>query len=188
MRSSQLVLTTLTTIALTSAASLVVAATAGADRDDIQFIAHQADVEVQGHFSRFSADVQFDPRQVQRARVDVDIDAASVDAGGGDTNALLNGPAFFDSARFPHAHFHATTISAGPSGHFRATGPMTIKGRTIDTTFEFSSGHSGNANWVEGGGTVSRLAFQVGEGQWADTSTVDDAVQIRFRLGLAPGH
>lgn len=32
---------------------------------------------------------------------------------------------------------------------------------------------------------IKRLAFRIGEGDWADTSMVADDVQVRFKLALS---
>ena len=36
--------------------------------------------------------------------------------------------------------------------------------------------------WFDGGFTLNRLQFKIGDGVWADTSTVADEVQIKFKI------
>ena len=51
--------------------------------------------------------------------------------------------------------------------------PVTVKQEGTNTVFE-------------GGFTLLRIAFGIGEGVWSDTDTVANEVQVRFRLvGLA---
>ena len=48
---------------------------------------------------------------------------------------------------------------------------------------------AGGTSTATGTLKIKRLAFKVGDGEWADTSMLADDVQIRFKLaltGLAP--
>jgi polyisoprenoid-binding protein YceI len=165
--------------------SHIAAATVDANASKVRFIARQSDVAVEGAFARFSADVDFDPARPQAGKVHVAIDLASTDAGSGDANRLIQGKEFFDVARFPGATFDATTIAANGQGGFVARGPFTLKGHTQELVLPFTVRTDGAGTWLEGGAPLSRLAYHVGEGQWTDTSTLDDEVRIEFKLRLA---
>ena len=43
---------------------------------------------------------------------------------------------------------------------------------------------SGATTVATGAFAIKRLAFKIGENEWADTSMVADEVQVRFRLAL----
>jgi len=48
----------------------------------------------------------------------------------------------------------------------------------------FTARGDGGGLWLEGSVPLSRLAYQVGQGEWADTGTLPDPVLIRFKLYL----
>jgi polyisoprenoid-binding protein YceI len=58
-----------------------------------------------------------------------------------------------------------------------------------DVTVPVQVTQAGPASTATGAFTIKRLAFKVGEGEWADTSMLADDIQIKFKLaltGLAP--
>ena len=158
------------------------AAVVDPNRAQVKFIARQSRVPLEGSFSRFSADVDLDPGHPQDGKIKVDIDLASVDAGGTDANNLLKGAEFFDVTRFPTASFVSTLIQAKGPATFQASGPFTLKGHTANLVIAFVARPDNAGVWFEGTVPVSRLAFKVGQGQWSDTATLDDEVQIQFRV------
>jgi polyisoprenoid-binding protein YceI len=157
---------------------------AGTNR--LGFVARQSELDLRGSFRRFSADVDLDPGRLQQGRVRVTIDPASVDAGSGDADSLLRSAAFFDVERFPQAAFESTSIVAGEGGGFLARGPLTMKGHRATVVVAFTARRDAAGVRYEGATRISRLAFGIGEGQWSDTSTLDDDVLIEFTLHVAP--
>lgn len=150
----------------------------------IQFTAMQSEVAVDGKFQKFVADVDFDPAEPVAGKVDLQIDLASVATGSAEADELLKGKEFFDAAHFPQAKFSAKSFKATGSGHFQAAGQFTLKGRTAAMVVPFTVQPEGAGLRLDGRLPLSRLAYHVGEGQWADTGTLDDQVQIQFSLYL----
>lgn len=148
----------------------------------IQFSATQSEVAVDGKFQKFIADVDFDPARPAAGKVELQIDLASVATGSSEADDLLRSKEFFDTAHFPQASFNAKTINATSAGHFQAPGEFTLKGKTTGIVIAFTARPEGSGLRIEGRVPLSRLAYHVGEGQWADTGTLDDQVQIQFSL------
>jgi len=161
-----------------AAGSADAAAAAGA----IRFTASQMGVPLQGAFGSFVADVDFDPVRPETGSVQVRVAVASVDAGANSANELLRGESFLDAARFPQASFEASEFKARADGQFVATGAFTLKGRRISVPVAFATAAADGERSYDGAFTISRLFFQVGQGEWADTSTLDDTVQVQFHL------
>ncbi len=63
-----------------------------------------------------------------------------------------------------------------------AKGTFTLKGKSAPQTVVFTTTSAPQGQWIDGSFTISRLAFGVGQGEWSDTSTLDDAVQIQFHI------
>ncbi len=148
----------------------------------IQFFASQEGAALQGAFNEFSADVKFDPSRPDAGAVKVRVDVRSVATGTSDADELLRGKDFFDAAKFPQATFEASEFHAQSAGHYAAKGTFTLKGHAVPLTVTFSTADSAQGRWFDGSFTISRLAFQVGQGEWADTSTLADSVRIKFHI------
>jgi len=175
------------TAALLGAAALAVSsamygglATNGASH--VLFTATQADVPVDGEFRKFSADAVFAPTKPEAGKVNFVVEVGSVDTGSGDADQLLRGKEFFDAARYPQATFTSKVIAKGEAGLFQARGQFTLKGRSLELAIPFTARPEGAALRIEGSVPISRLAYKVGEGEWSDTGTLSDQVQVRFNL------
>jgi polyisoprenoid-binding protein YceI len=148
----------------------------------ILFTATQSDVPVDGHFKLFSADVEFDPEKPNAGRVALVIDVGSVTTGSAEADSLLKEHDFFDVKSFPQATFTAKAVRAVGSGQFQATGDFSLKGHTMEVVIPFTAKPDPGGLLIEGRFPISRRAYDVGEGQWADTGTIAEQVQIRFSL------
>ena len=61
-------------------------------------------------------------------------------------------------------------------------GKLTIKGKTADVNFPLTVKTEAGKQVFEGQLPIRRLAFNIGEGEWKDTSMVADEVVIKFRV------
>ncbi len=152
----------------------------------IGFVSHQMGVAVPGNFPHFSAQVRFDPAAPQNGMADIRVQTASVDAGGAEANATLADPAWFDVRRWPQATFVSNRLVALGGNRYQASGTLTIKGRSRPATVPFTATAVAGGMALDGALDISRSAWGIGGGEWADPSVVADAVQIRFHLVLQP--
>ncbi len=140
----------------------------------------------EGTFKTFSADIRFDPDALDGSRFAVEIDLRSVDSQNSERDEMLADGAFFNSAAEPAARYVATSFSALPDGRFRAAGTLTLRGVTLSVPFDFSwASDEANATLI-GETTLDRLAFKVGEGEWADADAIAHAVRVTTTLKLTP--
>ena len=68
---------------------------------------------------------------------------------------------------------------------YEVAGKLTIKGRTQDVVAPFTFRQDGGNGIFDGGFTLKRLDFGVGDGAWADVGTVANEVQIKFHIVAA---
>lgn len=148
----------------------------------IRFVASQAGVSLQGTFNEFVADVKFDPARPDTGTVQVRVNVGSVDTGTASANELLRSEDFFDAAKFPLASFEASEFHMQDAGYYVAKGTFTLKGHTVPLPVAFTTITDPQGQWFDGSFTISRLSFGVGKGEWADTSTLDDAVKVQFHI------
>ena len=160
-----------------------------AGQSEISFVSRQMGVPVAGNFRSFDAQVSFDPANPQKGHFLIGVDVASVQLPTDDAMKEAVGPVWFDAAHFARATFQSSAIRALERGRFEVAGRLSIKGRGQDVLVPVFLEQTGALTVASGSLVVRRLAFSIGEGEWADTSMVADEVQIRFRLvltGIAP--
>ena len=158
------------------------------DKSAITFVARQMNVPSDGKFGKFTLQLLFDPAKLNESRVQLEVDLASIDTGSTEANDEVKGKAWFDVKNYPSAKFVSTAVKGLGGNRYEVTGKMTIKGRTKDVTAAFSFKPEGQGGLFEGAFALKRLDFAIGEGAWADTDTVANEVQVKFRISGASGH
>jgi polyisoprenoid-binding protein YceI len=85
---------------------------------------------VRGRFTSFSGTVVIDPPHREATKVDVDIDASSVDTAMAVRDAHLRGEEFFDVERHPKISFRSQGVTVLAAGRYTVRGELTIRGIT----------------------------------------------------------
>ena len=153
-------------------------------QSEVQFTARQMGVPLEGHFKKFSAQVAFDPTKLATSKIAFTVDTGSATLGSRETDAELPKPVWFNVPKFPQAQFESTSIKALGGGKFEVAGKLTIKGTAQNVTVLVALAQSGATTTATGTLPLKRLAFKIGENEWADTSMVADDVTVKFKLAL----
>jgi len=153
-----------------------------AAHSSVSAVFKQMNVPVESSFKRFDARIDYDAAHPDKATARVDIDTASFDMGQADYNKEIAKKEWFNSAQFPKASFVSSSIKPLGAGKLSVSGKLTIKGKTADVSFPLSVKPEGGKQVFEGQLPIRRLAFNIGEGEWQDTSMVADEVVIKFRV------
>jgi polyisoprenoid-binding protein YceI len=151
-------------------------------RSSVGAVFKQMNVPVEARFKSFSAQIDYDAAHADASRARVDIDTASIDLGDPEYNKEIAKKEWFNAAQFPKASFVSTAIKPAGAGKLNVAGKLTIKGRTADVNFPLTVKPEGGKQVFEGQLPIRRLAFNIGEGEWKDTSMVADEVVIKFRV------
>ena len=69
-------------------------------------------------------------------------------------------------------------------GRFEVAGTLSVKGSAQAVVVPVTVTQTGAVSVAIGAFTIKRLAYKVGEAEWADTSLVANDVNVRFRLTL----
>ncbi len=138
-----------------------------------------------GRFADFDTRISFDPAQPEAGTLDVTIGLASADTGNADRDATLKTGDFFDVGRFAQARYTASGFRRLDDGQYQADGTLELRGvrKPVTLTFSWTAGAQ---PVLAGRAVVQRLDFGVGGGDWADTGTIPDAVNISTRVVLQP--
>lgn len=153
-------------------------------QSEVQFTARQMGVPLEGHFKKFDAQISFDPAKPATSKIAFTVDTGSATMGSRETDSELPKPTWFNVPQFPQASFQSSTIKALGAGKFEVAGKLSIKGTARDVVVPVTLVQSGATTTATGVLPLKRLAFKIGENEWADTSMVADDVQVKFKLAL----
>uniref|UniRef100_E1TDU5 YceI family protein n=1 Tax=Burkholderia sp. (strain CCGE1003) TaxID=640512 RepID=E1TDU5_BURSG len=142
----------------------------------------QMNVPVDGKFRKFSAQLSFDPAKPTAGSANVSIDTRSYDLGADDYNKQAQGKEWFDSATYPAATFVSSAITPAGGNQYKITGKLTIKGKSQTVVVPVTIASQGSTQTFDGSLPIRRSQFDVGTGEWKDTSVVADEVVIKFHL------
>jgi polyisoprenoid-binding protein YceI len=103
----------------------------------IGFVARHAMVtKVRGSFNEFEGAGYLDAENPAGSKVELTIQAASIDTRNADRDGHLRSNDFFDMEQFPTITFASTGVEPTDEG-YRVTGDLTIKGITKSVTVDF---------------------------------------------------
>jgi polyisoprenoid-binding protein YceI len=151
-------------------------------KSSVSAVFKQMNVPVEAKFRKFNAQIDFDNARPEASKATVEIDIPSFDLGDPDVNKDAQKKDWFNGAQFPKATFVSSALKPAAGGKLDVTGKLTIKGKTADVSFPLTVKKEGATQVFEGTLPIKRLAFNIGEGEWKDTSMVADEVLIKFRV------
>lgn len=141
-------------------------------------------VEYTGQFRRFDAVINYEPSDLAHAKFDVTIDITSLDTQNGERDQTALGADFFDTAKFPRAHFTTTAFRKAADGKVIADGMLTLRGVSKPVALTVSFKPNGNTATLDVTAQLKRLDFGIGAGQWADPSMIGNGVSVHGHLQL----
>jgi len=153
-------------------------------QSEIAFTSRQMGVPVDGKFKKFDAQVAFDPKKTDAAKIAFTVDLTSVSLGATETEAEVVKPDWFNTKAYPQATFQSTAVKAMGGGKFEVAGKLAIKGASKDVVVPVTLSQAGATTTATGAFTIKRLDYNIGDGDWKDTSMVANDVQVKFKLSL----
>ena len=156
------------------------------ERSEIFFIGKQMGVPAEGKFQKFAVEAALDPAAVEKSTARIVIDMNSVALPASDFTTEVKRKRWFDTAAFPEAIFESKQLRKLDGGGYQADGVLILKGVSKPISVPLTLKTEGSDLAAEGQFEIKRLDFNVGDGQWADTDTVANEVQIKFKLRLKP--
>lgn len=117
-------------------------------------IRHMVVSKVRGRFGSYRGTIALDEADLGRSRVDVTIDATSVDTGVSQRDVHLRSADFFDVEQFPDIRFRSERIEKLDADRARLVGALTIRDTTREIALEVESLGRGRDPWGR-----DRIAF-----------------------------
>ncbi len=138
-----------------------------------------------GHFPGFQTRLHFDPADLAATRLEVDIPLSQVTTGNPDYDGEMRGESFFDVSRFMRARYVARGARQLEDGRYATDGTLDLHGVSHPVTLTFSW-DAGPTPTLTGRATVDRLAFNIGDGDWADTSIIPAEIAVSTKVVFQP--
>ena len=156
-------------------------------KSSINFSYKQMGVTMAGRFKKFTANLKFDPSKATSASVVLEVDLGSIDTGSAEGNSEVAGKLWFNTKAFPTANFTSSSIKPLGGDKYEAVGKLTIKGRTQEVVAPTTVTIKGGTAEFDGAFTIKRADIAVGEGVWADFSTVANDIPVKFHIVATGG-
>jgi cytochrome b561/polyisoprenoid-binding protein YceI len=138
-----------------------------------------------GRFSRWRADIRFDPNDLAHSTANVSIETASASDGVAIHDQYLPTAEWFNAAANPTATFRTTSIARRGQGYV-AQGTLTIKGQSRPVSLPFTLTINGNHASMRGTVSIDRHAFGIGNGSDGDeqiSPTINIAIRVEAERG-----
>lgn len=148
-----------------------------------------------GRFDGFDGEVVFSADKMAEAKVNVTIDANSIDTDVTKLDEHLKSPDFFDTAKYPKITFKSTGVKQTGSKSLQVAGDLTIKGKTLPVVLDATLNHNGEhplakfvkayagANWISFSAKtrVRRSDYDLGLYAPMTSDTVDIIIETELR-------
>ncbi|TGD98610.1 YceI family protein [Methylobacterium nonmethylotrophicum] len=138
----------------------------------IGFSGTQVGVPFKGRFTRYDAQISFDPQKPEAGKAVVLIDLTSAETGDRQRDEALPQSDWFDAGKAKQARFEATRFVPKGGDAYDAVGTLTIRGMRKDVTLPFKLTVSGGTARAVGHLDLVRTDYGVGQGSWANGSMV----------------
>lgn len=156
------------------------------DKSSITFRPKQMGAEFKGTFGVFSAEIAFSPADLEHSHAKIDVQLGTAHTGAPDRDENLKGKDWFDVADYPDAIFETKSISKTGDGTYKADGTLTIKNISQPVSLPFklviANDTGGKTATLDGTLMLDRSLFQIGTGQWKDTSIIANEVPVDIHV------
>jgi cytochrome b561/polyisoprenoid-binding protein YceI len=142
---------------------------------------------INGSFGRWTSDIRFNPAALDKSKISVTVDLASVTSGDGERDSTLKSDDFFSTASHPKAVWTSGRIRSLGGNRYSADGSLSLRGVSRAVPLSFTLDLAGRDAKVSGGGTLNRTDFGVGQGDYAKTDEIPGPVAISFNFRAKRG-
>jgi len=114
----------------------------------IQFtVRHMMISKVRGTFEKFDGVIDLNPDRPQDTRVEVQIDASSINTRDANRDAHLRSPDFLNAEQYPHLTFKSTSVEVISPTTARLNGDLTIRGVTKPVSMDVEFAGKARSPW-----------------------------------------
>ncbi len=169
-------------VCLMPALALAQSWTVQPDDSALRFAVMQGSTKIDGAFETFSADITFDPDQLDQASVTVTVDISSFESGDATRDSTAMGAQWFAAGQFPEAVYATRSFEATGDGTYNVVADLTMRGVTKEVSHPVSITIDGDTAQAVGEVPIMRTEFGVGQGEFATGNTVALDVTVTFDI------
>jgi polyisoprenoid-binding protein YceI len=115
---------------------------------DVGFsVRHMMFAKVRGHFTKWTANVEYDPETPSRSSMLAEIDVASIDTREPQRDGHLRSADFFDAEKFPKMSFKSKRVERAGDKRYKVAGDLTIRDVTREVVLEVEELGGGKDPW-----------------------------------------
>jgi polyisoprenoid-binding protein YceI len=151
---------------------------------------------VRGQFAEVGGTVAFDPADLSKTKVEVEIDANSIDTANERRDKHLRSADFFDVEQYPKVRFASKRVEGNAQSGLKLVGDLTMHGVTKEVTLDIEApapavpdGRGGEKSGVSASGKINRSDFGLTWNRALEAGgvTVGDEVTLEIDAELARG-
>lgn len=149
----------------------------------IEFTATVNGAPSRGTFAKPTGQIRFAPHLLEESRAEVTIPLNSISSFYEEVASTLKEKTWLDVSRYPTAALTVRKFRAQEDGSYLAEALLTLRAISRPVTLQFHVDElTGRSAQATGNAKLKRSDFQVGTGEWEDTSIVADEVEVTFTV------
>jgi cytochrome b561 len=157
------------------------------NRSQLSFSVNVYNEPFEASFNTFGGSIYFEESNLSNSRAEIWIDMHSAISGSKDRDKYMKNAIWFNSESFPESRFLVNDFEKIKENQYVANGELHLKGVVIPLKLPFILEISKNEQnkreaIVSGNIVINRLDFAIGQGEWQDTSSVEDQVNVSISL------
>ncbi len=155
-------------------------------------VRHMMISKVRGSFDKFDGVIDLDEDRPQNTRVEVRIDAASIDTASADRDNHLRSADFLNAEKYPEIVFKSKSVKVQDKEHARLVGDLTIQDKTKEVILDVIFNGKAKSPWgttsygFEGHTTINRADWGLTWNKALETGgwLVGDSINVDVSLEL----
>jgi len=110
-------------------------------------VRHMVIAKVHGQFTKWSGTLAFDPKDLAASKVEVKIEASSIDTRDPQRDGHLRSADFLDVEKHPYLEFRSTRVEEAGANKYKVRGDLTIRGVKREVVLDTVFGGQGKDPW-----------------------------------------
>ncbi len=154
----------------------------------LEFTATQKGAKTTGVFKKYQLEqLVFNVNELDKAIVQLEIDVSSISLSNVLVEQTLASSSWFDAGEFPKAFFKSKSFKSLGGDVYEILGELKIKDIVKPNVIRLTikrddSPEDGSVIEAKGETIISRLAYEIGQGEWASTDDLADEVQLKIHI------
>lgn len=147
----------------------------------VRFAIKNLGITANGSFKGLTGSVQYNSANPASSKIEVSVDAATVNTGIDARDNHLRKSDYFDVKKHPKIIFVSDHITKNPGGDLQVHGKLTIKGVTKPISFPFTAAVQGDGYLFKGEFKLNRRDFNVGKSSLVLSDVVVVSLNVLVR-------